>query len=61
MAKDNKEVQKEPKKVTRYPYQVLHRKNFGEGFKNPGETVELSAKAGEHYKDLGFVKPIKTK
>lgn len=60
MAKDKKE-EVTPKKVTRYPYQVLHRKNFGEGFKNPGETVELSAKAGAHYKDLGFVKPIKTK
>lgn len=60
MAKDKKEAQ-EPKKVTRYPYKVLHRRNFGSGVIEPGETVELSAKAGEHYKDLGYVKPIKKK
>lgn len=58
MAKDKNEAP-EPKKVTRHPYVVLHAKNFGSGVKRPGETVELSAKAGEHYKDLGFVKPLK--
>ena len=54
-----KEEAQEPKKVTRHPYLVLHAKNFGEGVIQPGKTVELSKKAGDHYQDRGFVKPIK--
>lgn len=53
------EEQAEPKKVSRYPYKVLHRRNFGEGVKNPGDTVQMTKEAGDHYADQGFVKPLK--
>lgn len=59
--KDKNEAPKEAKPVTRFPYEVLHAKNFGKGIIQPGKTIELSKEAGEHYKDLGFVKPLKKK
>lgn len=44
------------KKVSRKTYEVLYAKNFGKGMKRPGDTVELSDKAGEFYSDQGIVK-----
>lgn len=53
------EEKAETKKVSRYPYKVLHRRNFGQGVKEAGDTVHMTRKAGDHYADQGFVKPLK--
>lgn len=57
MADKNKKSDKPAeKKVSRKTYEVLYAKNFGKGLKRPGETVELSKKAGTFYADQGIVK-----